>query len=157
MTKSYQGFEGDLELANSARSGLATLRARDSAGAEHTLSLDPDTAILSIDGSPISYVVESGSNANGFYRKHSDGFIEQWGLISVSANVDKTTQFPIAFTTLASIKMDCTVKRTNSNDPTSGKETGPFVNATTTSQWVFYSGPDAAEAGGGYYWGAQGY
>ena len=108
MTKSYQGFEGDLELANSARSGLATLRARDSAGAEHTLSLDPDTAILSIDGSPISYVVESGSNSDGFYRKHSDGFIEQWGSPTVPAgavNSETTRNFPVPFTDLASVNI----------------------------------------------------
>ena len=147
MTKSYQGFEGDLELANSARSGLATLRARDSAGAEHTLSLDPDTAILSIDGSPISYVVESGSNANGFYRKHSDGYIEQWGSTTVNANSSKVQTLPVPFTSAP------TGRNATGTNADGGSEATNVSAATTTTITLF----TAYNASQTVYWSAQGY
>jgi len=103
MTKSYQGFEGDLELANSARSGLATLRARDSSGNTHTLSLDPDSGELLLDGTPYGEVI-TGSNANGYYRLYPDGFIEQWQKAFVVGSTSSATwTFPVAFSTAAEV------------------------------------------------------
>lgn len=42
----------------------------------------------------VSYVVESGSNGYGFYRKYSDGYIEQWGTRS---NVEQPIILPTPF------------------------------------------------------------
>lgn len=44
-----------------------------------------------------SYLVESGSNSNGYYRKYSDGFIEQWGKCTLNYDNTTTVNLPIAF------------------------------------------------------------
>lgn len=44
-----------------------------------------------------SYVVETGSNSYGYYRKYSDDFVEQWGEITNSDSNNIKVTFPIAF------------------------------------------------------------
>ena len=46
------------------------------------------------------YVIEQGSNTNGYYRKWSSGTLEQWGQVTTSAssgNVSATIHFPVEF------------------------------------------------------------
>lgn len=60
-----------------------------------------------------SFVIESGTNSYGSYRKYNDGFIEQWGEDSFETNT-----FPVPF------KRSCIVivtDRTTSNDVESSK------------------------------------
>lgn len=45
------------------------------------------------------HVVSSGNNASGFWRRWSDGTIEQWGWISRSDSLEHEWYFPIQFTT----------------------------------------------------------
>lgn len=54
-----------------------------------------------------SYIIESGHNSNNYYRKYSDGFIEQWGTISISGGYEKSGRvtFLKTFTTLSSISI----------------------------------------------------
>ena len=46
-----------------------------------------------------SYLVESGNNSNGYYRKYSDGFIEQWGITTIAGTHGSKydINFPISF------------------------------------------------------------
>ena len=44
----------------------------------------------------MKYVIESGSNDNGWYRKWSDGFIEQWGF-RTSNTTNQTINLPTSF------------------------------------------------------------
>ena len=44
----------------------------------------------------MKYVIESGSNDNGWYRKWSDGFIEQWNVLT-SNQKNQTINLPISF------------------------------------------------------------
>ena len=44
----------------------------------------------------MKYVIESGSNSNGWYRKWSDGFIEQWNVLT-SNQKNQTINLPISF------------------------------------------------------------
>lgn len=37
-----------------------------------------------------SYLIESGNNSNGYYRKYSDGYMEQWGSFVFSASTNST-------------------------------------------------------------------
>lgn len=50
----------------------------------------------------MKYVIDSGSNDNGWYRKWSDGFIEQWGIIKYSDSkgerLNQSTTLIIPFT-----------------------------------------------------------
>ena len=46
-----------------------------------------------------SYLVESGNSSNGYYRKYSDGFIEQWGITTIAGTHGSKydINFPISF------------------------------------------------------------
>ena len=44
----------------------------------------------------MKYVIESGSNSNGWYRKWSDGFIEQWNVLA-SNQTKQTINLPVSF------------------------------------------------------------
>ena len=46
----------------------------------------------------VDYVVESGSNANGFYRKYKSGLIEQWGTLTINSDY-YTLTLPTPMTT----------------------------------------------------------
>ena len=46
------------------------------------------------------HVVSNGSNANGFWRRWSDGTIEQWGRIARSDSLEHEWNYPIPFTTI---------------------------------------------------------
>ena len=49
----------------------------------------------------MKYVIETGNNSNGYYRKWNDGFIEQWGKINISTTAGNelrtTINLPISF------------------------------------------------------------
>ena len=49
----------------------------------------------------MKYVIETGSNNNGWYRKWSDGFIEQWGILnkttSAGSELRGTITLPTSF------------------------------------------------------------
>ena len=48
----------------------------------------------------MTYIVETGNNENGWYRKWSDGWIEQGGeLATVNMDTSNTVNIPIPFTT----------------------------------------------------------
>ena len=73
-----------------------------------------------------SYVTEIGNNANGYYRKWSDGYIEQWRRLPASI-ADKTVlTFPVPFTDVNSIVIVAT-EATISSGPLGG------VNAVGTA------------------------
>lgn len=59
----------------------------------------------------MKYVVETGSNENGWYRKWSDGFIEQWGIFDTN-NRPQTINLPISFSN-TSYYINCIPRRTN--------------------------------------------
>ena len=46
-----------------------------------------------------SFIVETGQNSNGYYRKYSDGFIEQWGVITskIKENSEVVIELPTSF------------------------------------------------------------
>lgn len=54
---------------------------------------------LSNTASNIDYVIESGTNDNGWYRKYKSGWIEQGGTYTAAANNIRTITFPTPFTT----------------------------------------------------------
>ena len=41
-----------------------------------------------------SYIIESGKNSVGYYRKYSDGYIEQWGY---STSGSQIVNLPLAY------------------------------------------------------------
>ena len=59
------------------------------------------------------YLVESYNNGSSWYRKYSDGWIEQGGVYSTSGNVNKTINFIIPFNNRV-ISIINTFKRTSS-------------------------------------------
>ena len=63
-----------------------------------------------------SYIVETSNNSNGFYRKYSDGYIEQYGFVSVPVDGSRAITYPVKFTNLSSIMIQCTVNKTVIDD-----------------------------------------
>lgn len=58
-------------------------------------------SVLSLGPSPTAYVTATGWNANGQYRRWSDGFMEQWGAVAVDLTAGSgavTVPFPQAVT-----------------------------------------------------------
>lgn len=60
-------------------------------GHKHTKS---DITDLGDVSGGTSYVVETGSNDNGYYRKYPDGYIEQWG---TRTGISQTIDLPKSF------------------------------------------------------------
>lgn len=60
------------------------------------------------------YVTEYGTNANGDYRKWSNGFIEQWGSIITDAISDPfVSTYPTAFTNLSTVSHISSIEDTS--------------------------------------------
>ena len=63
----------------------------------HTMEFRNDGS-LNIDGKRMVYVNETWHNDSNWYRKYSDGFIEQGGITAYSGTGIKKVTFPTAFT-----------------------------------------------------------
>ena len=89
-------------------------------------------------------VVNSGSNANGYWRKWDDGHIEQWGeTASLAGDTSAALTFPIAYSDLASIMVTA--------DQSSNTNTSDYnlkFTAKTTSTFTIRPG----YWGGTFYW-----
>jgi len=73
----------------------------------------------------------SGSNANGYWRKTPDGFIEQWGETTANeTNSPSSLNFPITFTDLASINLQVTAQNPNTAATAGNKVGGKKVSIT---------------------------
>lgn len=72
-----------------------------------------------------SFVIESGSNSNGSYRKYNDGFIEQWGEDSAVTNT-----FPIPFTKSCTVTAIYVGTTNNNNEP-------PRLNSKSLTEFQF--------------------
>lgn len=46
----------------------------------------------------LPFVTEQGSDTNGYYRKWSNGFIEQWGSVAAGVSGQDSVTFPVPFT-----------------------------------------------------------
>ena len=80
----------------------------------------------------MKYVIESGSNSNGWYRKWSDGFIEQYGTFSLTVKTTDTQfshTYPISFTN-GDYQLQISIKGGWSTTRTFGTEGQGFTNFT---------------------------
>ena len=84
-----------------------------------------------------SYVVETGNNSNGFYRKYSDGYIEQYGFVSVPVDGSRAITYPVKFTNLSSIMIQCTVNKTVIDDHS---DCALSASSVTVAGCTIYSG-----------------
>lgn len=62
----------------------------------HTMEFRNDGS-LNIDGNKMVYVYDTWHSGSNWYRKYSDGFIEQGGITAYSGNGAKTITLPTAF------------------------------------------------------------
>lgn len=92
-----------------------------------------------------SYVAKTYKNGNNWYRKYSDGWIEQGGYISGTSNT-RTITLVTPFTTT-----NYTVNSTGYKQAT--EDYSPFIGARTTSNFTIYVGTGAT----GVFWYACGY
>ena len=72
----------------------------------------------------MKYVVETGNNSNGYYRKWNDGFIEQYGSFSFTINTTDTQfrhTYPIPFTD-GNYQLQISIKGNWSSSRTFGTE-----------------------------------
>ena len=58
---------------------------------------DTNQLVVLNNGNIAAYIIESGSNPNGNYRKWSDGTIEQWGIIAITTGANTTVTLPTPF------------------------------------------------------------
>lgn len=78
---------------------------------------------------PSKVIVETGSNANGTYRKWSDGTLEQWGEETTASTTNHTVTLPVPF-----VSNKYVVLGTN----TSGTQTTFMVSNTNASYFYVY-------------------
>lgn len=98
-----------------------------------------------------SYVVESGNNANGYYRRWSDGYREQWGLCVAGGYPNaETNTFPIPFTNAGSISI---TGNHNGGLPIGTNIIFGSVNTTTYLCETDYTGATSISS----FWRATGY
>ena len=64
----------------------------------------------------MKYVIETGNNSHGWYRKWNDGFIEQWGTFTLSSNSRQTFTLPTSFTNLDFFCTSDGISSSNSGD-----------------------------------------
>ena len=84
-----------------------------------------------------SYIVETSNNSNGFYRKYSDGYIEQYGFVSVPVDGSRAITYPVKFTNLSSIMIQCTVNKTVIDDHS---DCALSASSVTVTGCTIYSG-----------------
>lgn len=94
---------------------------------------------ISVPATPKAYVTETSNGSTSWYRKWSDGFIEQGGYVTHSGSTTKTVTFPKAFskaplTVLGHIEGDST--RNNAY-----QEFPHTVTATSFKQYIWESFP----------------
>lgn len=96
-------------------------------------------------------VIETGSNENGWWRKWSDGFIEQWGYKpSAGRGTDTTYDYPIPFTTQESIVIHATMENTGGF----GTESYNRARVVSVTQFQLRQSYDHFA---GIYWSSKGY
>lgn len=118
-------------------------------GAKHGRICDvvvkPDVG-LTVDGSPVVSLVASWHSGNSWYRKYSDGFIEQGGLATTTRdrfNTDVTLHTPFA-------SSNYTVQVTDNGGTDTADGTyigGVYVPSVSTSKFQIHTG-----WGGTHYW-----
>lgn len=104
----------------------------------------------------MNLIVDNFSSNNYWYRRYSDGFIEQGGRVdcSISANATLTLTYPISFTNTP-LSLLITVIAPRSSE-SSGNEVGLQTSGlTNTSATLLNDGASTNKTG--YYWEAKGY
>ena len=101
-------------------------------------------------------IIENFSSDTFWYRKYSDGFMEQGGKVSRTFSADTTWShtFPIPFTS-APLSITATFIAPRSADA-SGTEAG-MINGTLTATGVTLCNDSYGTNKTGYYWEAKGY
>lgn len=101
------------------------------------------------------YVVETYKNGTEWYRKYSDGVIEQGGYADgLSLNQEKTITFVTPYSDASSVSIHLTNIFTSSLSSYRG---GLSVSSQTTTQFVVYSDASGTPYGnGGLTWEARG-
>lgn len=112
------------------------------ATAKQNIYFVPITRVVKPNENCVSYVVETGHNLDNtaFYRKYSDGYIEQWGSATANTNGEITLPTPFATTTQYTVTGSCK----------GGTTPGSFfyVLSKQTSKFGYYSTTDADWSGG---------
>lgn len=116
----------------------------------------------------VSYVIETGHNADNtaFYRKYSDGYIEQWGLLSKNAGyyasspnsrcVTFATEFTSSKYTISITKSSS--KLTTSSEWKPDDNIGGCYNISTSGFWIGNnSKTDVSKDCVTFHWRACGY
>lgn len=144
MLRSLRGAGLYLRTGNSASlPGSFALFAEGSAGTKY---LDGSASgELKWDQKPIIFVVESWRDGSNWYRKYSDGWIEQGGLLEWSVASSVTCTFFKAFSTI------CLSAWCITENAASGAEGNDYVSSITTSSCIF------RKEAGRLYWRALGY
>lgn len=101
-------------------------------------------------------LIENYSSATSWYRKYSDGFIEQGGVVSKTFSTDEqwTFTFPVAFTS-APLSISATFMAPRTSD-SYGYEVG-IKKGTVTATGVTFIGDSYGTNKTGYMWEAKGY
>lgn len=135
-----ESVEGLVELATQAETD---------AGTNDTRAITPLKLENRLAG--LGSLVNSGSNANGYYRVYSDGFIEQWGTTPVlPENASTVVPFPISFVG-TNYHIDAIWK--NSVDTDQSKVLNTHTPQTSQFTIINAGGSSSSVA----YWSAQGY
>lgn len=95
------------------------------------------------------YIIASGKTSSGWWRKWSDGFIEQGGFESKSGTGDVIVNFKYPFSSDKSVTVTLGTKSTTPNIGTIN-----CVKTLSTSNMVVYNG---SHVNFGFYWNACGY
>lgn len=104
---------------------------------------------ISVPTTPNAYVTATWKSGNNWYRKWSNGFIEQGGKVS-SSSQKTTISFHTSFSSAPCVNATAIGELNNYND-------NPCVNGVTTTKFVAYAQSAASPYLQGWYWFACGY
>lgn len=158
---------GTSALATLTASGRALIASGNYAAMRALLDLEPGVDVQAYDGDLAAIAAltttsfgrslltladmadfgfESGSNANGYWRREPDGFIKQWGFADAGEPWSTAQSFPIPFTIFDSIGMQVTARSANSGATSGNKVQGEKLTNSTfqvgsddTTVTVFWS------------------